>query len=102
MHQLFHSFIRSKFIFEVAFMKKQKVFWKIIFRCTDPLFDDNDEIYAADTFIDTDIISTNSFKPEKALKKAKLYCDENNYELIDVAYHSFNKQVGIQKRILQY
>lgn len=81
-------------------MKKQKVYWKIFFRCTDPLFNENCEIIGADTFINTDIISTNSFKPEKALKKAKLYCDENNYELIDVAYHSFNKQVGIQKRIL--
>ena len=67
-------------------MKNKKVYWKIVFRCTDPLFDENDEIYDADTFIDTDIISTNSFKLEKALKKARLYCDENNYEFLKVSY----------------
>ena len=50
-------------------MKNRKVFWKIVFRGTDPLFNENCEIVGADTFTDTDIVSTNSFKPEKALKK---------------------------------
>lgn len=67
-------------------MKNRKVYWKILFRATDPLFNDNCEIIGADTFTDTDIIFTNSFKPEKALKKAHLYCDENNYEFLKVSY----------------
>ncbi len=81
-------------------MKNRKVFWKIVFRGTDPLFNENCEIVGADTFTDTDIVSTNSFKPEKALKKARLYCDINNYELMGVTYHSLNsKRVNYSIRL---